>query len=141
MNYFLKPEFGALILRVALGTVLLAHSAYLKLVVFTLPGTAEFFTSLGLPGYSAYLVFLVETIAGVALLLGVKTRIFSALVIPVLLGATWAHWSNGWVFSNTGGGWEYPLFLATMALVQISLGDGKYALTIDRLMLRSAEKI
>jgi len=140
MNHLLKPEFGALILRIALGTVLLAHSVYLKLVVFTLPGTAEFFTSLGLPGYFAYLVFMVEAIAGVALLLGVKTRVFSLLVIPVLLGATWAHWSNGWVFSNTGGGWEYPLFLAVMALVQVSLGDGKYAVSTDRLMLRSAEK-
>ncbi len=136
MNYLLKPEFGAFILRIALGVVLLAHSVYLKLVIFTLPGTAEFFTSIGLPAILAYIVFLVEAISGLALILGIKTRIFSIIVIPVLLGATWAHWSNGWLFSNAGGGWEYPLFLAVIALVQLSLGDGKYALTKSSLMLR-----
>ncbi len=140
MNNLLKPGFGTFILRIALGTVLLAHSAYLKLIVFTLPGTAEFFTSIGLPAILAYIVFLIEVIAGLALILGIKTRIFSAIVIPVLLGATWAHWSNGWLFSNTGGGWEYPLFLATIAVVQLCLGDGKYALTTSNLMLRHAGK-
>jgi len=111
-----------------LGVVLLAHSVYLKLFVFTLPGTADFFISIGLPGSLAYFVFLIEAIAGVALILGVKTRLFSALIIPILLGATWAHASNGWLFTNTGGGWEYPLVLTLMALVQLNLGEGKYAL-------------
>ena len=140
MNNFLKPEFGAFILRITLGTVLLAHSAYLKLFVFTLPGTAEFFTSIGLPAILAYIVFLIEVIVGVALILGIKARLFSAIVIPVLLGATWAHWSSGWLFTNAGGGWEYPLVLVAMAVVQISLGDGKYALTTNRLMLGDGEK-
>ncbi len=128
MNNILKPDIGAFILRVSLGVVLLAHSVYLKLFVFTLPGTADFFLSLGLPGFFAYLVFLIEAIAGIALILGVKTRLFSALIIPVLLGATWAHWSNGWLFANAGGGWEYPLMLSIIAVVQLNLGEGKYAL-------------
>lgn len=128
MNMILKPELSAFILRLALGIVLLAHSLYLKLVVFTLPGTAAFFSSIGLPELFAYVVFLIEVIAGAALILGVKTRVVSAIVFPILLGATWVHWSNGWLFSNTGGGWEYPLFLAIMVLVQIGLGNGKYSL-------------
>lgn len=123
------PETGAFILRVALGSVLLAHSVYLKLIVFTLPGTAGYFASIGLPGFMAYVVFAIEAIAGVALILGIKTRIFSALVIPVLLGATWAHLANGWLFSNAGGGWEYPLILTIMAVVQVSLGDGIWSVT------------
>ena len=49
----LNPEVGTFILRVALGSVLLAHSVYLKLIVFTLPGTAQFFASIGLPGFLA----------------------------------------------------------------------------------------
>ena len=139
MNNILKPETGAFILRIALGAVLVAHSVYLKLIVFGLPGTAEFFSTIGLPGALAYIVFLVETIAGVALILGVQTRLFAAMVIPVLLGATWAHWPSGWLFTNTGGGWEYPLFLTVMAVVQLSLGDGKYALPINVLKLRLRE--
>jgi putative oxidoreductase len=132
MNNLLKPELGAFILRIALGTVLLAHSIYLKLIVFTLAGTAEFFVSMGLPRSLAYVVFTIETIAGFALILGLYSRLFAALVIPVLLGATWAHIGNGWLFTNTGGGWEYPLFLAMMAIVQLSLGNGRYALQTGR---------
>lgn len=125
----LNPEVGTFILRVALGSVLLAHSVYLKLMVFTLPGTAQFFASIGLPGFLAYAVFAVEAVAGIALILGIKTRLFSALVIPVLLGATWAHASSGWLFTNAGGGWEYPLILTFMALAQLGLGDGKYSVS------------
>lgn len=119
-----NPAWGALGLRVSLGLVLLAHSVYLKGVVFTLPGTATFFQSLGLPGLLAYAVFTVEAVAGVALILGLQTRLFSLLVVPILLGATWAHWQSGWLFTNAGGGWEYPLFLTAAALVQANLGNG-----------------
>ena len=48
--------YGALLLRVSLGLMFIAHSLYLKVVVFTVPGTVQFFESLGLPGFSAYLV-------------------------------------------------------------------------------------
>ena len=129
IDSLLSPDTGTFILRISLGVVLLAHSVYLKLMVFTLPGTAQFFDSIGLPGFMAYVVFAIEAIAGVALILGVKTRLFSALVIPILLGATWAHSSNGWLFSNQGGGWEYPLILSIMALAQVSLGDGIFSVS------------
>jgi len=99
------------------------------MIVFSLPGTAQFFSSIGLPETLAYIVFFIEVISGVALLLGFNTRFFSALVIPVLLGATWTHWANGWLFTNSGGGWEYPLVLTLMSVVQLSLGVGKYAIT------------
>ena len=129
MNNLLNSDSSTFILRISLATVLLAHSLYLKLVVFTLTGTAQFFASIGLPEILAYVVFFVEVTAGVALLLGFKTRFFAALVIPVLVGATWVHSGNGWLFTNTGGGWEYPLLLSLMAVVQIGLGDGKYAIS------------
>lgn len=129
MKHLFNTDTGALILRVSLGFVLLSHSLYLKMVVFTLAGTAQYFSSIGLPGVLAYLVFLTEVAAGISLLLGFNTRFFSALIIPVLLGATWVHSVNGWLFTNSGGGWEYPLFLFLMAVAQLGLGDGKYALT------------
>ena len=141
MNRLLNPETSALILRVTLSTVLLAHSLYLKMVVFTLAGTAQFFVSIGLPAILAYIVFLLEAIVGIGLLLGFYTRIFSALIIPVLLGATWVHSASGWLFTNTGGGWEYPLVLSLMAIVQLGLGDGKCALShylIARQSLRNS---
>jgi len=99
------------------------------MVVFTLAGTALFFDSIGLPEILAYFVFFIEAVSGVALLLGFKSRFFAALVIPIFLGATWVHSANGWLFSNTGGGWEYPLLLTFMAAAQLGLGDGKYAIS------------
>ncbi|OUR73028.1 hypothetical protein A9Q78_05320 [Methylophaga sp. 41_12_T18] len=131
MTSLLKPDVAALVLRLSLGSVLLAHSVYLKLMVFTLAGTAGYFESIGLPGGLAYFVFLAEAIGGIAIILGVKTRLFAALVIPVLIGATWAHSANGWVFSSAGGGWEFPLFLVAIAVVQVTIGSGKFALAAD----------
>lgn len=128
-SLLLKPDTAALILRLTLGLVLLAHSLYLKLLVYGLPATARYFESIGLPAALAYSVFLVEVVAGIALILGIRTRLFAALAIPVLLGATWAHAGNGWLFTNNGGGWEYPLFLSLAALVQLALGGGRYALS------------
>ncbi len=129
MKKLLNTDAGALVLRVGLGSVLLSHSLYLKMVVFTLAGTAQYFSSIGLPEILAYIVFFVEVVSGVSLLLGFYTRFFSALVMPILLGATWTHSANGWLFTNSGGGWEYPLFLALMVVVQLSLGGGNYAVT------------
>ena len=127
MNERLQP-YGTLVLRVALGVMFLVHSLYLKLVVFTLPWTVKFFESLGLPGWTAHATIAVEAIGGAMLVLGVQTRWAAAAVLPVLLGATWAHWKNGWLFTNAGVGWEYPLFLAAMTVVQGLVGDGAFAL-------------
>jgi putative oxidoreductase len=120
--------YGALLLRLSLGVMFLAHSLYLKLVVFTLPGTVKFFESLGLPAFATHLTIAVEVIGGLMLLMGYKTRYAAAALVPVLVGATWAHWSNGWLFTNAGGGWEYPLFLAGAMVVQALIVDGAYAL-------------
>ena len=124
--------FGALVLRVSLGVMFIAHSLYLKLVVFTLPGTVKFFQSLGLPAASAYATIAVEAIGGVMLILGYRTRYAAIATLPVLLGATWVHAGNGWVFTSANGGWEYPVFLAIAVVVQALIGDGAYALSGDR---------
>lgn len=119
--------YAALVLRVALGVMFLAHSLYLKVFVFTLPGTVGFFESLGLPAAAAYLTIAAETAGGIALILGFQARLVALALIPVLLGATWVHAGNGWLFTAEGGGWEYPLFLTVAAAVQALLGSGAYA--------------
>lgn len=119
--------YGLLLLRVTTGLALLAHSLYLKVFVFTMSGTVDFFRSIGLPGPLAWMVLLVEIGTGAMLIFGIKARIAALAAIPVLIGATWAHSGNGWLFSSTGGGWEYPLFW-TLALLSIALlGDGAHA--------------
>lgn len=131
MNTMYAQQYGALLLRVALGAIFIAHST-LKLAVFTMPGTVQFFQSLGLPGFLAYVTVAVEFVAGVLLIVGYQARIASLATLPILLGATWVHLPNGWAFSAPNGGWEYPAFLAVAVIVQSLLGDGIFALGNNR---------
>jgi putative oxidoreductase len=108
---------GATLLRVALGVMFIAHSVVLKYFTFTLAGTAQYFVSIGLPAFLAYVVFALEAVGGVLLVLGIRTRWVALGLVPVLLGATWAHVGNGWVFNAPNGGWEYPVFLLVISLV------------------------
>lgn len=119
--------YAALLLRVSMGLLFLAHGLLLKVFVFTIPGTVGYFQSIGYPGFFAYLVILGEIGGGLALILGVRTRLISLLLIPIMLGATLQHLGNGWVFSGTGGGWEFPAFWTILLGVQALLGDGAYA--------------
>lgn len=115
------------LLRLALGVMFVAHSFWLKLFVFTLPGTAGYFASIGLPGWSAYAVFTVEALGGFCLILGIQARWVALALAPILAGATWAHWGNGWMFGYENGGWEYPAYLTLLAITQFMLGDGRWA--------------
>ena len=119
--------YAATVLRISLGAMYVAHSLILKYFTFTLPGTARFFESLGLPAALAYATFFAELIGGVLLIAGIGTRWVALALVPVLAGALWVHSGNGWVFSNANGGWEYPLFLIVVSIVQALLGDGVYA--------------
>lgn len=120
---------AALLLRVTLGVMFLAHGLILKYFTFTLGGTAQFFESIGYPGGLAYVVFAAETLGGIALILGFQTRLVAFALVPILIGALMVHVPNGWVFSANGGGWEYPLFLIIASIVQGLLGGGALAIS------------
>jgi putative oxidoreductase len=75
-----------------------------------------------------YLTFAAELLGGVLLILGVYARYVAIALVPILIGAAWAHSGNGWVFSAPNGGWEYPVFWAVALVVQFLIGDGAYAL-------------
>lgn len=125
---------AALLLRLALGAMWISHGL-LKLLVFTPAGLAGFLGSLGLPAALAWPLILAEVGGGVLILLGVYGRQVSLLLLPILLGATFVHAGNGWLFSAANGGWEYPVFLIAASLAHALLGDGAYALkATDRLV-------
>ncbi|HYD65965.1 DoxX family protein [Azospirillum sp.] len=121
--------YAAFALRVSLGVLFLAH-AYLKIFVFTVPGTVSFFESIGYPGFLAYLVILGELGGGLLLLLGTYTSLVSLALVPLMIGATLQHAGNGWLFSAPGGGWEFPAFWTVLLGVQALLGDGAFALKL-----------
>ena len=120
--------YAALVMRLALGILFLAHFG-LKFFVFTPAGTAKFFASLGLPGGLAYLTMAVEFFGAIALILGIYTRIVAVVLIPILLGAIFTvHGAAGFFFTNPNGGWEFPAFWIVGLIVLALTGDGKYAL-------------
>ena len=127
-----NAALAALVLRVSMGVLFLAHAG-LKLFVFTPAGTAGYFASLGLPGPLAYLVIAAELLGGIALILGVYSRWVSLALVPILLGSIYVpHGAAGFFFSNEGGGWEFPAFWAVTLVVQALLGDGAFALKRPR---------
>lgn len=119
-------NYGVTLIRVSLGIMWIAH-ALLKLFVFTLPGTAQFFASIGYPGFLAYPVFAIELLGGLALLLGVYARQVSLALAPVMAVAASVHFGNGWVHTSPNGGWEYPVFLTVASVALWLLGDGAFA--------------
>ncbi|MDF3418889.1 DoxX family protein [Sulfitobacter sp. KE29] len=129
-----NTDIAALALRLSSGVLFLAHG-WMKVSLFTIPGTVAFFESLGLPGFFAYLTILAELGGGLLLIAGIAVRLISLPLIAILLGSVWAHAGFGWTFSNEGGGWEFPLFWAVVQVVIALLGAGAYALrlpVIDR---------
>ncbi len=120
--------YAALLLRLTLGGLFLAHAA-MKIFVFTPAGTAQFFAGVGLPGALAYLTIAAEVLGGTALILGVQTRLAALALTPILIGAiATVHGAAGFFFDNAHGGWEYPAFWTVALVVQALLGDGAYAL-------------
>ena len=122
-----SAEYAALILRVSLGLMFIAH-ALLKILVFTPAGSAGFFASLGVPGWFAYPVMGAELVGGTLLVAGIQTRFVALALLPVLLGSiVLVHGGNGWLFTNANGGWEYPAFLVMASMAQTLLGDGAFS--------------
>jgi putative oxidoreductase len=139
---FATAPHAILVLRISLGLLFLAHGC-LKVFTFTLPGTAQFFESVGLPSWMATPVAIDEIGGGLLLISGIYTRWIALGLFPILLVATFkAHGANGWLFTNKGGGWEFPAFFAIACIVQFLLGDGAYALgsILDRKRAQTEER-
>ncbi|WP_127092066.1 DoxX family protein [Aquabacter cavernae] len=119
--------YGLFLLRAALGLMWISH-ALMKLFAFGITGFAGYLSSLGMPGFLAGPVILIELVGGLLILFGVFARPVAVLMIPVMLGAMSAHLGNGWLFSVPGGGWEYPAFLIVSSLSVGLAGEGAFAL-------------
>jgi putative oxidoreductase len=119
--------YGVTVLRVTLGVAALSHGL-LKLLAFGPAGTIGFFGSLGLPAALAWYAMAVETLGGIALIVGFYPRVAALLQLPILLGATMVHFPNGWIAESPNGGFEFPLFWAAALLAQVLLGPGAFAI-------------
>jgi putative oxidoreductase len=80
-----RNEIGSLLLRVVLGIVFLAHGV--SKFQGGIGNTAGWFDSIGIPGFLAYAVGTIELVGGIALILGIGTRVVSLLLGIIMLGA------------------------------------------------------
>ncbi|MEW9050572.1 MAG: DoxX family protein [Neobacillus sp.] len=128
-----KYEIGTLILRVILGFTFFIHG----LVKFQggIENIAGWFESIGLPGFLAYAVALLEMVGGIALVIGLGSRVISALFVLLMLGATFkVKLAGGFLGNGQGAGYELDLALLAMALV-IAINDSKL-FALDRVLLK-----
>jgi putative oxidoreductase len=124
----LTAPYAALLLRLAVGALFLAHAG-LKILVFTPAGFVKYFAGLGLPEWLAYAVIAIEIAGGLALIAGVLVRWVSlVLAAELIVTIVLVHGSRGFLFTSPGGGWEFPALWAAAAVSLSLIGDGPYAL-------------
>ena len=116
-------DISLAILRLALGAVFIAHGGQ-KLFVYGLDGVTAGFTQMGapLPSLTAPLVAFTELLGGIALVIGLLTRVAAAGLAVTMLGAIFiAHLPNGFFAPN---GIEFTLTLFAGALALVFTGAG-----------------
>ena len=131
-------DLGLLVLRLAVGSVMLAHGWNHIWGGGKIAGTGRWFESLGMkPGrLHAWTASITELLAGLLLLVGLATPLAGAMVVGVMLVA-WItnHRKNGFFIFRPGEGWEYVMTLTAAGLALTQLGAGRisldHALDID----------
>jgi putative oxidoreductase len=133
----LKNEIGALILRVTLGVLFLIHG----IVKFQggIENIVGWFDSIGLPGFMAYGVALIEIIGGIALIIGLATKFISALFALLMIGATLkVKLSVGLLGNGQMAGYELDLAFLAIALYLVI--NGSKVLSVSQLILNKDSK-
>ena len=126
MNFLnrLQP-LGLLVLRLALGTVMIAHG-YQK-VFGGMPQFTQMLSHMGIPGWMGYLTAGAEFGGGILVLVGFVTRFAAAAIfIDMLVAIVKVHLPHGLFAKN--GGYEYPLVCAAIAFSLIFSGAGPIAI-------------
>jgi putative oxidoreductase len=126
-----------LTVRVFLGAVVFAHGAQKLFGWFGgygFDGTVGFFTNtIGLPYILGVLIIAAESLGMIALIVGFFSRIMSAALILIMLGAIFSmHGQFGffmnWTGTQGGEGFEYHLLVIALSFVLVANGSGAYSL-------------
>ncbi len=127
-------SFGLLLIRLALGSVFIAHGGQKVFGWWGGHGLEEFvkmMTNIGFPAYMGYLAAFTELAGGIAVTIGLLTRL-AGLGLAIVMGvAIWrVHLPNGFFMNwfneaGRGHGVEYSLALLAMALCLLFAGAGE----------------
>lgn len=132
MNQSTLTTSARTILRIVAGFLFAAHG-WQKFNEFTIAGTQAAFTQMGVPAanVAAPVIATLELVGGVALILGVLTRVFAALLAVNMLGALFLVHAPAGIYAETGG-YELVLILAAAALAVALVGAGK--VSVDKVL-------
>src|SRR5579871_3671488 len=119
----LQP-LGLLVMRLALGAVMIGHG-YPK-IFGGMAGAVKMVSSLGIPGWMAYLSAGAEFVGGILLVAGLLTRLASlAIFVDMAVAIDKVHWKHGLLGE---GGYQFPLALAALSFALIFFGAGPISL-------------
>lgn len=122
-----QVDIGLTILRVVLGAIFIAHGGQ-KLFVYGFAGVAGAFGQMGVPaaGFVGPAIALIEFFGGIALALGLLTRLAALGIGSTMIGAILlVHLPAGFFAPN---GIEFPLALLGAAATLVVTGAGRYSL-------------
>lgn len=125
------------LIRFAAGAIVVPHG-WIKLFGSAAPFIAErILAPIGLPApyFWVYFLGVLEAIGGLALALGLFTRLIAAMFVVEMAVITVAvHFPRGYTFTSQGGGYEFPLLL--LALYVAIFMRGSDLCSIDRMIGR-----
>lgn len=119
-------DIALLIIRAVTGVIFIAHG-WQKLFVYGFGGVSGAFAHMGVPAPEVLgpFVALVEFFGGVALVIGLLTRLAAlGLAFNMLVAMALVHIKSG--FFNPGG-IEFPLSLFAAAIVLVFTGAGSFS--------------
>lgn len=122
-----KNEIGKVVLRVVLGLTFFIHG----LVKFQggISNIVAYFDMLGIPGFMAYIVAVIELVGGLVIIFGLGTQIVSILFAIVMVGAIFtAKLSAGFLGNGQGAGYELDVLLLAISIYFIFANKSKFSL-------------
>ncbi len=132
-------ELGALLLRLVLGMSFFIHG--LSKFQGGIENTVGWFESIGLPGFLAYAAALIEVAGGIALVLGLLTRLVSVLFVLLMAGAiVKVKLAAGFLGNGQMAGYELDLAFLAMAVSLAITGSKAYALDLFIFKEKKTEK-
>lgn len=132
-----RADLGLALLRIVVGVIFLVHG-YQKLFVMGFSGISDAFTHMGapMPGISGPLFAVAEPLFGIAVILGLLTRVGTLWFMLDMMGAiAIVHMTKGW---SGPGGMEFPVLLLIASLALFLGGPGAFA--IDNILAARGTK-
>jgi putative oxidoreductase len=129
-----KNELGQVIVRAMVGLTFFIHG--LSKFQGGISNTVDFFDSLGIPGFMAYVVAVIELLGGIAFILGLGTRIVSLLFVFIMIGAIFTvKLSAGFLGNGQMAGYELDLILLAISIYFVFADSSQ--LSLEKMFTRS----